>query len=137
LEEQNPAMNSLRVIIIDDDPITVWLHQLFVKQSELSTDPLVFLNGLEALHHLDSLDHLNSRSLLLLDLNMPNMNGWEILEALNMRSYAGQVFAIIISSSIDTKDHKKAKTYKQVIGYLEKPIKVNELRNVMLPDVQA
>ena len=61
-------MSSLRVIIIDDDPITVYLHQLLVKQSELSTDPLAFLNGQQALNHLDSLDHQNSRDLLLLSI---------------------------------------------------------------------
>jgi CheY-like chemotaxis protein len=129
LEGLKPTMNR-RIIIIDDDPLTVHLHQFFVKQSKLSPDPAVFLNGREALNHLDSLDHKNSRSLLLLDINMPDMNGWDILEALNLRSYAEYVFAVIVSSSVNTNDHEKAKTYKQVIGYLEKPIKVKELQDI-------
>ena len=128
-------MDSPSVIIVDDDPAFVFLHQLLVKQSELSADPLVFFNGQEALDHLDSVDHRNGQSLLLLDINMPTMNGWDLLEAINARSYAEHVFAIIVSSSIDTNDHKKAKTYKQVMGYLEKPIRVKELRNFTGPFV--
>jgi len=123
-------MSSPSVIIVDDDPVVVFLHQFLVKQSELSTDPLAFHNGQEALDHLDSLDHQNRRSLLLLDINMPTMNGWDLLEAINARSYADHISAIIVSSSIDINDHKKAKTYKQVKGYLEKPIRVKELHDL-------
>jgi CheY-like chemotaxis protein len=66
---------------------------------------------------------------------MPRMNGWDLLEAINVRSYAEHVSAIIVSSSIDTNDRKKAKTYKQVIGYLEKPIQAKDLRDITFSNV--
>jgi CheY-like chemotaxis protein len=73
--------------------------------------------------------------LLLLDINMPVMSGWDFLDAIRLRSYADQVYAVIVSSSIDTGNHKKAEQYKQVIGYLEKPINVRMLQDFKASDV--
>ena len=120
---------NVNVIIIDDDPITVHLHQLLLKKSELTMNPMGFLNGQKALDHLDAREHWDTPLLLLLDINMPWMSGWELLEQINLRPYAEHVFVIIISSSVDTNDRKKGKTFKQVIGHLEKPIDVIALRN--------
>ena len=122
-------MMNVDVIIIDDDPVSVFLHRVVVEKSELTTGPLGFSNGRDALDHLDVRDHRDKPCLLLLDINMPLMNGWELLEQINLRSYAEHVFVMIISSSVDVNDRKKAKTFKQVVGHLEKPIDVKALRN--------
>ena len=113
---------NFKVIVIDDDPITVWLHQFIVRQSELSKDPLAFLSGQQALDYLDACDHGDKPFLLLLDINMPSMNGWEVVESIASRIYWENVFVVVVSSSIDSSDRKRANVYKQVIDYLEKPI---------------
>jgi CheY-like chemotaxis protein len=126
---------SLSIIIIDDDPVSVFLHKVVVIKGELSADPQTFFGGQEALDYLDARDRRPSVYLLLLDINMPVMSGWDFLDAIRSRSYADQVYAVIVSSSIDTGDHKKAEQYKQVIGYLEKPINVRMLQDFKSSDV--
>jgi len=120
---------SLSVIIIDDDPVAVFLHQFAVRQSGLSIDPKGFLSGKEALDYLDTRDHSSKPCLLLLDINMQQMNGWEFLEAINTRPYAEFIFVTIVSSSVDTSDRKKAEQFNRVIGYLEKPLDANALHD--------
>src|SRR5882724_931268 len=100
-----------QVIIIDDDPIAVFLHQLVVRQSGLSVDPKGFLSGKEALDYLDARDHSGKPYLLFLDINMQQMNGWEFLEAINTRPYAEFICVAIVSSSVDASDRKKAQQF--------------------------
>ncbi len=120
---------SIDVIIIDDDPTSIFLHQVVVKKTGLTMSPLGFSSGWDALDHLDALEHWDNPCILLVDIDMPGMSGWELLEQINLRSYAEWVSAIIISSSTDLKDRKKARICKRVIGYLEKPIDVMRLQN--------
>jgi hypothetical protein len=50
------------------------------------------------------------------------MNSWQMLDILHTFPYCDRIYVVIVTSSIDLADHEKAKTYKQVIGYFEKPI---------------
>lgn len=119
---------SFTVIITDDDPVTLFLHQTIVKKSELSTEQESFSSGQETLDYLDGHCEDGKPYLILLDINMPLMTGWELLDVINTKPYSDQIYAVMVTSSIDRADHKKAKAYKQIIGYLEKPIQINRLQ---------
>lgn len=114
-------------MITDDDPVTLFLHQVMVKKSELSAYPLSFSSGQETLHYLD--DHLSADifGLILLDINMPEMTGWQLLDAIQIKPYADRIYVVMVTSSVDINDRKKADSYKQVIGYMEKPVSANRL----------
>ncbi len=126
---------NFQVIIVDDDPVAVFLHQFAVRQAGLSHDPIGFVRGQEALDYLDACDHANRPCLLLVDINMPLMSGWEFLEAISIRPYAESIFVIIVSSSVDSCDHKKGEQFSRVVGYLEKPIDANVLNDFRLSDI--
>ncbi len=112
---------SVDVIIIDDDPASIFLYQTVVKKSELAKAPLVFSNGRDAFNYLDTRNHQDKLCLLLMDINVLSLSAWELLDQC--------ISAIIISSSIDAIDRKKAKAFKQVIHCLEKPVDVKELQD--------
>jgi len=120
----------LKVIIVDDDPVTLFIHRQNVIKSGLSLDPLTFLNGKETLNYLEEHTDEDVVHFILLDINMPEMNGWQFLQALKNKD-AERVYTVVVSSSVDSRDHLKAQEFKSVIGYLEKPMSVALLRDFM------
>lgn len=112
----------LKVLIIDDDPIILVLHKSIAVRSGLCTEPLSFQTGKAALDYLCKENNAEEKYLLLLDIHMPLMNGWEFLDTVKSTTLWEQMKVILISSSIDARDHEKAKQYSQVIRYIEKPL---------------
>lgn len=123
---------SLKVLIIDDDEAVRFFHRIIVTQSGLCDEPLCFVNGEQALNYLDTNFIANDNYLLLLDINMPVMNGWDVLDILKTKSYTSQVNVVMVTSSVDKSDHEKAKQYYPgVIDFIEKPISGEDYSRVM------
>lgn len=115
------------VLIVDDDRIFVTIQQRMVVMSGLHHSPRVFVNGREALDFLGTSVGEDSFFLVLLDINMPEMDGWEFLDAISGTFSTDRVRVVVVSSSINVADKEKAKRYRHVISYLEKPIKPENL----------
>ncbi len=66
---------------------------------------------------------------IFLDLNMPEINGWEFLDVLSQQEqkYLNKCQVFILSSSVDSLEKEKAKTYKLVRAFLHKPLDEDEL----------
>jgi CheY-like chemotaxis protein len=92
--------------------------------------PETYLNGREALDNLLATADADTRSLILLDINMPVMSGWEFLDAIQDQPFAKHMKVAMVTSSVDASDKLKAKTYPQVVGFLEKPITVDMLNDL-------
>jgi CheY-like chemotaxis protein len=114
---------KLETLIVDDDEMVVFLHKIAVAESGLSTKPVVAFNGNQALDHISHQRGSGSAFLILLDINMPELDGWEFLEAI--QSLQETIFVVMVTSSVDSRDRNKSKTYKQVIDYVEKPLSIN------------
>jgi len=115
---------KLNILIVDDDKMITLLHKVIVVKYKISSNtPLLFSDGKMALEFLLSEYNPNENYLILLDINMPVLNGWEFLESVQPERFANKLFVIIVTSSVDSSDKQKAKTYPQVIGFLEKPLR--------------
>lgn len=88
---------------------------------------MVSRSGKTAFDYLNVHDDANTTFLLLLDINMPRMNGWKLLDAINERNFSAQIFVVIVTSSINIADQKKAKLYNRIIDFRIKPITTNVL----------
>ena len=118
-----------KVIIVDDDAITLFLHKTYIVKSGLDQEPLCYSNGQDALAFLnDSTPTVGY--MMLLDINMPMLSGWDFLEALPP-AVSAVIDVIIVSSSINISDYEKAKSFQSVKTYLEKPLTVEKLRMVI------
>ena len=124
---------SLNTLLIDDDELTLLLNQVFIKENHFSEDIAVFSNAKEALNYLDSAPEKISSSCIILDLNMPNYNGWDFLDDIQSREYKNHVKVVVLTSSVNNSDKEKAAKYAQVISFLEKPLndeKINQLKEI-------
>jgi CheY-like chemotaxis protein len=90
-----------------------------------------FKNGKDAIDTLkNSLENREALpNIILLDINMPIMDGWEFMEEMvAIKPKISEAINIyIVSSSIALEDKKKAKNYPEIIAYLSKPINTNDL----------
>ena len=125
---------KFEVFIVDDDKIITLVHRKMVLKSNFHADPLSFLNGKDALDYILNNNSIEKTYCILLDINMPLMNGWEFLDAINQHKIAARILVFMISSSVDKVDKEKAKTYPLVIDFLEKPISLKILEELKKHD---
>lgn len=115
-----------RILLVDDDPINNLINKRLLGKVELGEIIEEYLDGESALDRIDALSDTES-SLILLDINMPVINGWEFLDKYNTRFSERNDTIIILSSSIDFLDRVKAKEYPIVSGFFEKPLSVDKV----------
>lgn len=125
-------MNRIKTLsLVDDDEVFVFLTTKAIEQTNLVDLIKVFGNGLDALNFLkenkDNVDALPE--IILLDLSMPIMNGWQFLEEYTkLNPTIGKKITIYIcSSSISPDDIARAKIISEVSDYIIKPITKDKL----------
>jgi CheY-like chemotaxis protein len=116
-----------KILCVDDDPITVMLCKKVISKANFAKITDSASNGEEAMHYFDNLilhDSTDYPQLVLLDLNMPVMGGWEFLDNFTKvySSYFINTKVIVLSSTIDPHDVEKSRTYPMVIDFMPKPI---------------
>jgi len=123
--------------IIDDDPIFVFSAKKIMQIADFCKGFLVFHNGHEAINNLKAIISTKQESLpdvILLDLNMPVMDGWEFLDEFVKIPTDKEITIYIVTSSVDPEDVIKAKAYDKVSNYIVKPISMESLKNLMTSD---
>lgn len=118
----------IRILIIEDDEITN-----FISKSTL--EKYGFKNVIVALHGQKGLDILNTSAcpdIILLDINMPVLDGWDFLEAKERQHLCANVPIIITTSSGRPEDRLMASKFNNILEYMEKPIDFDKLNKIIL-----
>lgn len=104
------------ILLLDDQPITNFISRKLLEVEEVEFPVIDFTDPFKAIAYLKN-DH---DVLLFLDLNMPEMNGWEFMDLLlEINAYPK---IIILTSSTSELDREKAKNYHFVVDYVIKPL---------------
>lgn len=129
-------MNN-ELFLIDDDKFFIMMAKKMVAKCALHPSPLNFENGRLALDYLQKTYNNETVFILLLDINMPIMNGWGVLEALKEFASPKNTFVVMVTSSTDEADIKKARQSPFVVEYLTKPLVVESLNRLKeVPQLQ-
>jgi len=115
------AERALNILLVEDDEVDVMNVQRAFERNHLKNALFVAGNGLDALEMLRGSRMPKDRRLILLDLNMPKMNGIEFLEALRADPELSSTPVVVLTTSNDDQDKLDAYTFN-VAGYMLKPV---------------
>lgn len=117
------TMEIFKSYIIDDDEIFVVLTEIQLNKAGCFGEIFTFENGEDAIAQLKKDSAENSLpDFILLDLNMPIMDGWQFLEAYRELNLIKLIPVVIATSSIDPTDFERSKSICPVRAYISKPI---------------
>ncbi len=127
------AENKLQLLVIDDDEINIFIIRKIVEKTGAAIEMVSKNNGQQAIDYLNKsiAEGKELPSLVLIDINMPVMNGWEFLEAYQELNIDKPVNMYILSSSVYENDIEKTKTYPLVKGFISKPLSMERLNELI------
>jgi CheY-like chemotaxis protein len=114
-------VKTLNILLVDDDAVDVMNVQRAFKKSNIQNTLYIAGDGRQALDMLRNGRVPSSNRLILLDLNMPRMNGLEFLRALRADPELRSTPVVVLTTSNDDRDRLQSYTHN-VAGYLLKPV---------------
>lgn len=117
-------MNS--VILIDDQPITNFITRKLLELQGVQNTISEFTNPVLALQSV--LAQREQDNMIILDLNMPEMSGWDFLDKLVQNDFKPKI--VILTSSTSEIDRDTAKKYPFVRDYIIKPLNKDKISDL-------
>lgn len=124
------ADRLLNILLVEDDEVDVLNVRRAFQKNNIANPLFVASNGLEALEQLRGNMIPRERRIVLLDLNMPKMNGIEFLRELRQDPELKQTPVVVLTTSNDERDRIEAYNLN-VAGYLLKPVTFSNFCDVM------
>ncbi|WP_047416520.1 two-component system response regulator [Cellulophaga sp. Hel_I_12] len=121
-----------KIYVIDDEDILIMMHRMILNRMGLGDRVISFTNPEEALDHLRFNENKSESILVLLDINMPEMTGFEFLEFMVLENLPTTIDVAIVTSSISNEDKFLAKTFPQfVIDFISKPLSIEVTNKIV------
>ncbi|CAN5877531.1 response regulator [soil metagenome] len=121
---------SLNILLVEDDEVDVMTVRRAFTKANIANPIYVARDGIEALDVLRRDVMPPSRRLVLLDINMPRMNGIECLREIRKDPNLATLTVVVLTTSNDDRDRVEAYQLN-VAGYLVKPVTVMDFAEVM------
>jgi len=118
------------IFIVEDDSIATFIIKKIITDYNNPPQISTFTNGKPALEVINNISIERLPDVILLDINMPIMDGWEFLEAID-KAKLKTISIYMLTSSIDTTDIEKFKKTPQIRGYFTKPFSIEMYASIL------
>lgn len=124
-----------RVMLIDDNKIDLFIHSEIIRRLPFEKTVLQYSFAGDALDYLGRHDAEDWPDVILVDIYMPVIDGFLFLEKFSgfPEDLRSQCNVIMVSSSLDSADLSKARQSNNVAGFLEKPLNLEKLHQLLRP----
>lgn len=124
------------ILLIEDDEATNFIHQLVIKRLDCAEHVHVSWNGADALDYLKRCTKTppcQHPDLILLDINMPGLNGWEFLEEYTkLKNEDGDdIVVVVLTTSLNPEDKHRATTNPLVTAFKNKPLTPSLMEEIL------
>jgi CheY-like chemotaxis protein len=121
---------ALNILLVEDDEVDVMTVRRAFAKANITNPIFVASDGIQALEMLRNETVPPSRRVILLDINMPRMNGIECLREIRKDPSLAPLTVIVLTTSNEDRDRVEAYQLN-VAGYLLKPVTFTEFAEVM------
>jgi len=125
--------NFKQIILIDDDYATNFYHEIVVTDSGKVEEQIFFSSTVEALEYFKKQEKKTDPVLpeiIFLDINLPEMTGWEFLEEFKVLDLNPMPTVIMLSTSMNPLDKIKAEENPFVLELIDKPLTIEYLTDL-------
>lgn len=123
------------ILLIDDNPNENYLHTYTIKEADVCNSLKTVYNGEDALFYLEEADGKENPKpdLILLDMNMPGMSGFDFLNEFKMldEKLKAGIVIVILSNSDDSVEVERAMKTKEVKEFVSKPLDFQMLNRII------
>lgn len=126
------TLNS--VMVVDDNRLDRFIVEKLIEKAQFAASTVPMEMGRDALNYIS--ERINNNEplpqVIFLDINMPGMDGFEFLEEFNNFSdeVKNSCSIVMLSSSLNEDDHKRAMSFSSVKMYCNKPLNVDKLEEL-------
>jgi CheY-like chemotaxis protein len=126
-------MNKLSFLLIDDDEIFNFVHRKQIMRFNIEKEIVDYTSPFNALAYLKNISLDKLPDVILLDINMPELNGFEFVERIvkERPEIEGKLNIFVVTSSLNPTDYQQAKKFDCIKGYYNKPIDLEKIMNTV------
>lgn len=112
------------ILLVEDDEAINFISQMVIKKLDCANHVQVAWNGADALDYIKQCGEqaCEPPELILLDINMPGLNGWEFLEEYCKLKQKEQVVVVMLTTSLNPDDKKRADSNPVIAAFKNKPL---------------
>jgi response regulator RpfG family c-di-GMP phosphodiesterase len=122
----------MHVILVDDDDVINLVHSEVIKRIFPEIEMHIFRSGTQLIQYLNSPDRTYF-DILFLDIRMPEMDGFEVLEKLGQMDHlnlsGSRIF--VLSSTLDERDLNRARSNALVTDFISKPLSFATIKEMV------
>jgi len=113
---------NFETVIIDDDEVILVIFKKMMLASQFHDAPRLFSKSKEGIDYLLQQQDSTLPCVIFLDINMPLMSGWDILDAIEDMSQQRSIYVILVTASSNMADKQNALKYQSIISFFVKPL---------------
>jgi CheY-like chemotaxis protein len=123
---------KLEILLVDDDDVFLMMYRRLLKKAGVDMAWVKnYTDGFEVLEYLKANYNTQTAYLIFLDINMPKMGGWGLIDAVRGFVSKENFFVLIVTSSADISDMEQAKRENLVLKYIYRPLTLEQIEDII------